>query len=118
MRVRITDNFSANLQSIEDFCAGTGFPQGFDRLLDELDQSVIPNLERYPEMGRPFSRHPCESVEALVHTERQTVALSSIREYLLEDYLLLYLPADAVYLLAIKHHKQLSYDFDRLWLNR
>lgn len=117
MQVRITDNFSANLQSIEDYWAGTDFPQSFDRLLDELDQSVIPNLERYPEMGRPFSRHPCESVEARVCTERQTVSLSSIREYLLEDYLLLYLSADAVYLLAIKHHKQLSYDFDRLWLN-
>jgi hypothetical protein len=35
----------------------------------------------------------------------------------MEDYLLLYLPTDAMYLLAIKHHQQLSYDLAGLWLN-
>lgn len=42
--------------------------------------------------------------------------LDELREYLMPDYLLLYLRQDmAIYLLAIKHHRQLSFDFDRHW---
>lgn len=118
MQVRITDNFADNLQSIEDYWSVTDFPQSYDRLLDELVKVVIPNLENYPDMGRRFSRHPADSVEALVSIEKLAVDESAVREYLMADYLLLYLLADAVYLLSIKHHKQLSYAFDRLWLNR
>jgi len=41
---------------------------------------------------------------------------SRLREYLSGDYLLLYaLIERTVYLLSIKHHRQLSFDFDRLW---
>lgn len=41
---------------------------------------------------------------------------SDIREYLMEDYLLLYAIVDrAIYLLSIRHHKQLSFDFAQLW---
>jgi hypothetical protein len=39
------------------------------------------------------------------------------REYVMEDYLILYLTLEsAAYLFAIKHHKQLSFDFERLGL--
>lgn len=47
-----------------------------------------------------------------------TGAADSLREYLHGEYLVLYLVADdlaTVYLLTIRHHRQLSFDFAGLW---
>jgi hypothetical protein len=122
MVIRFTANFEANLHSIEDFWAETDFPQGYDGLLDELGDTVIPNLERYPAMGRPFLARQAESVEAASAQEKLQAQLArfgegcEIREYLLEDYLLLYVVIDqAIYLLSIRHYKQLSFEFGQLW---
>ena len=42
--------------------------------------------------------------------------LLALRQYLLGDYLILYTQAEStVYLLSIRHHRQLSFDFARLW---
>jgi hypothetical protein len=39
-----------------------------------------------------------------------------IREYVMSHYLLLYARFDAtIYLLSIRHHRQLSFDFQSLW---
>lgn len=117
MLVRFTDNFLANLDSIENYWLAAGFPANFDRLLETLSADVIPNLESFPEMGRSFARYEAESAEAKIRIGKLGTLYPKIREYLLEDYLLLYLLTDAVYMLAVKHHKQLSYDFEHLWLN-
>jgi hypothetical protein len=45
-RVRIADNFQRNLDS--------GAGAGFDSLITHLFDDVIPNLERFPRMGRDF----------------------------------------------------------------
>jgi plasmid stabilization system protein ParE len=120
--VKFTDNFSANLSSIETFWAENQFPQAYDRLLDELGETVIPNLERFPEMGRMFLDHKIGSVEAASAAEKIKKRLaklggpSQIREYIFDDYIVIYLLQNVtVYLLSIKHHKQLSFDFARLW---
>jgi hypothetical protein len=45
-------------------------------------------------------------------------AAGALREYLHGDYLILYVAMEAeaaVYLLSIRHHRQLSFDFARLW---
>lgn len=118
MRVRFTDNFLANLNSIENYWLAAGFPANYDRLLETLSADVVPNLESFPEMGRPFSRYEADSAEAKIRIDKLGTLYTKIREYLLEDYLLLYLLTDAVYMLAVKHHKQLSYDFQHLWLNQ
>lgn len=40
-----------------------------------------------------------------------------VREYVLSQYLLLYARLDEmIYLLSIRHHRQLSFDFQLLWL--
>ncbi|MDX8128490.1 type II toxin-antitoxin system RelE/ParE family toxin [Methylomonas sp. OY6] len=117
MQVRFTDNFLANLQDIDVYWQANNLPQAYDRLLERLSDPVIPNLERYPEMGWLFARHNPDSVEALTAIWRIADRYPAVREYVLEDYLLLYLPTDAVYLLAIKH-QQLGYDLAGLWLNR
>ena len=122
VEVRFTANFEANLASIESFLTEPEFAHGYDRLLDELGEVVIPNIESFPAIGRSFFAHAPQSVEALsiVNRLRATVARiaddADIREYIMRDYVILYaLVRDNVYLLSIKHHRQLSFDLGRFW---
>ena len=116
--VKFTANFEANLTLIETFWSENEHPQGFDRLLDDLGETVIPNLERFPTMGRPFLARQPESVEALARLEKLESRIAKLegkgelREYVMEEYLVLYAVLKLViYLLAIKHQKQLAFDF-------
>lgn len=52
--VKLTANFERNLEAIEVFLIETEAARAFDALLDELTDIVIPNLERFPGMGRLF----------------------------------------------------------------
>ena len=118
MVVKLTANFERNLASIEAFCAEAGAPRAFEALLDELLDTVIPNLERFPGMGRPFLERPAHSVEVATAQAKLRAKLGEgeLREYLLMTTLVLYVRFDAtIHLLAIKHHRQLSFDFDHLW---
>lgn len=121
--VKFTANFERNLEDIERFLTEAETPRSFDGLLDELLATVIPNLERFPEMGRPFMARQPRSVEttnALVTLCTRLSALTqdadALREYVLKDYLLLYaLIGETIYLLAIQHQRQLSFDFEGHW---
>ena len=121
--VKFTANFERNLEDIERFLAEAEAPQAFDSLLDELLETVIPNLERFPEMGRPFMASQPRSVEttnALAALRAKLLVLTTdpdaLREYVLKDYLLLYVTiGGALYLLAIRHQRQLSFDFESHW---
>lgn len=121
--VKFTENFERNLEDIEHFLTEVEAPQAFDGLLDELLETVVTNLERFPEMGRPFLIRQPRSVEttnALATLRAKLSALSqdadALREYVLKDYLLLYaLIGGTIYLLAIRHQRQLSFDFEGLW---
>jgi hypothetical protein len=97
-------------------------PQALDALLDELTDTVIPNLERFPGMGRLFFERPTRSVEArngIEGLQRKRKAISKedeVREYLMSHYLLLSARFDTtIYLLSIRHHRQLSFDFQSQW---
>jgi plasmid stabilization system protein ParE len=119
--IRITDNFERNLAALERFLIEAEAPQSYDDLLDELAGSVIPNLERFPGMGRPFMLRQPGSVETTNALEKLRTTLSALttdmdalREYVSRDYLLLYAQVGSViFLLAIRHQRQLSFDFDR-----
>lgn len=116
--IRLTTNFERNLEAIETFLADADAPQAYDRLLDELSDNLIPNLEHFPAMGRPFLGRPVCSVEVANALERLHSKLQSgnLREYLFADYLVLYVQfGDVIHLLSIKHHRQLSFDFQSLW---
>ena len=121
--VKFTANFERNLEGIELFLTEAEAPQAFDGLLDELLETVIPNLERFPEMGRPFlARQPrsVETTNALAALRAKLLALTTdpeaLREYVLKDYLLLYAQIDGtIYLLSIRHQRQLSFDFEGHW---
>ena len=121
--VRLTANFERNLADIERFLTEAEAPQAYDALLDELLDTVIPNLERFPGIGRPFFAQPARSVETTNALDVLRAKLSALtpdpealREYILDDYLVLYAQIDAnLYLLAIRHHRQLSFDFQSHW---
>lgn len=121
--VKFTANFERNLEEIERFLTEADAPEAFDGLLDELLETVIPNLEQFPEMGRPFLRQRVRSVEvtnAVAALKEKLVALTpetdALREYVLKQYLMLYVGiGGTIYLLAIRHQRQLSFDFDGHW---
>jgi len=116
--VEVTANFEANLDVVAAFLAEAGAPQAFAALVDTIAASVIPNLERFPDMGRPFLDRPADSVEARerIHRLQSSHGKAVIREYVLDDFLILYaVRGESVYLLAIKHHRQLSFDLPSHW---
>src|SRR5438093_1516421 len=108
--VKFTANFEQNLTAIEAFCVEADTPQSYDSLLDLLLDTVIPDLEHFPEIGRSFLTRAADSVEARTLSERLKARIGDgeIREYLFDEYLILYaLTSASVYLLSIRHHKQL-----------
>jgi len=122
-RVELTASFLEHLDAIEAFLleADAGF--AYDALLAELRATVIPNLRRFPRIGRRYLDNPPpflpQSAEALAQLAALPAGTAhALREYLHGDYLMLYTATEAdftVYLLSIRHHRQLSFDFARLW---
>ena len=118
--VKLTANFERNLGEIDRFLIHADAAQAFDGLLDELLDTVIPNLDRFPGMGRPFLSRTVGSVEttnALIALRAKLAAVmlepDGLREYIMDNYVVLYAHIDAsVQLLAIKHQRQLSFDFE------
>lgn len=122
-RVALTASFLARLDAIEAFLVEAEAGFAFDDLLVEIRATVIPNLRRFPRIGRRYLANPPQSAEALAQLAALPAgAPDALREYLHGDYLLLYSVVDApeqaqatVYLLSIRHHRQLSFDFARFW---
>lgn len=121
-KVKLTANFERNLQEIDEFLTAAQAPSAFDSLLDELTDTVIPNLERFLGLGRLFLERSARSVESANGAARLTQQLGSIatdgelREYVMAHYLVLYAWINGVvYLLSIRHQRQLSFDFQALW---
>jgi len=118
-RVELTASFLGRLESIEAFLVEADAGFAFDDLLAEIRATVIPNLSRFPRIGRRYLANPPQSAEALALLAAMPAgAPDALREYLHGDYLMLYAAMDAqetVVLLTIRHHRQLSFDFARLW---
>lgn len=116
-KVKLTASFERNLEEIERFLLEAESSHLFDVLLEQLADTVIPNLERFPAMGRSLLERPAGSVEvinAVARLENQLDAITrdgELREYVMPHYLLLYALIDGVvYLLSIRHERQLSFD--------
>lgn len=124
--VRITANFEANLAQIAAYWAEQGAPRNYLNLIEELTDTVIGNLERHPRIGRNFFARSAQSAEVKerVAAIMKRFGVADVREYLSGDDLLLYAISSragsgkgqtAIDLLSIKHHRQLSFDFDGFW---
>jgi hypothetical protein len=120
-RVELTVSFLERLDAIEALLTEADARFAYDDLLAELRAMVVPNLARFPRVGRRYLDNTPQSAEALTQLAALPAgAASALREYLHGDYLMLYTAMDAnttVYLLSIRHHRQLSFDFARLWPN-
>lgn len=120
-RVRVTANFEANLAAIERYWRSRGTPEALGRLVDELEHAVAA-FERHPRIGRDFLARATRSLEARdrVAALRGTLGGQEVREVVAGDYLMLYAldPSTRpppVALLAIRHHRELSFDFEGYW---
>lgn len=117
--VRATANFGRCLDRIESFLESADSPREFETLLRRLSEDIVPTLERFPDIGADFlGRAPLSAegralfakVAALAGTE------ASIRQWVAGNYILLYaVRPEAIYLLAIRHHRELSFDFSGHW---
>lgn len=118
-RVELAASFRARLTAIETFLIDADSASGFDRLLDDLRTTVIPNLQRFPRLGRRYLDRPPQSVEALARLSTWPAgAADALHEYLHGDFLILYLVETGsarVVLLSIRHHRELSFQFAGLW---
>jgi len=118
VRLLFTDNFARNLDSIESFLSVEG-RAAFQRLLDRLFEDISPQLTRFPQSGRLFLEHQARSAEARALVERLQEKLRAgdeLRELVVDAFVVLYLfRGNRLYFLAIKHHRQLSYDLLRFW---
>lgn len=118
-RVELTASFLERLASIEAFLREADAPLAYDALLATLRDTVIPNLRCFPRIGRRYLDQPPQSAEAIALLGQLPAgAVDGLRVLGSGDYLILY-TEDAsratVYLLSIRHHRQLSFDFARLW---
>jgi ParE toxin of type II toxin-antitoxin system, parDE len=112
-RVELTQSFLARLDFIAGFLAGADAAPRFDRLLDELRGTVVPNLRRFPRLGQRYLDRAPGSAEALAALAALPAgAADRLREYLHDDFLILYAVAEAervVHLLSIRHHRGLAH---------
>jgi plasmid stabilization system protein ParE len=117
--VELTRNFESNLDTIKEFVDKASESAAFDQLIDHLFDVLIPNLQSFPHMGRDFLQQPVVSMAARIKLRKLKAAMgkhTQLREYIGDDYLVLYaLRASKIYLLSIRHHRQLSFDLKSHW---
>ncbi len=113
-----TENFAENLDAIRDFLGAAG-RTAFAGLLDHLFDDLVPTLCQFPQSGRHFFEYPSRSLETRAARRRLRRLIrpgDDLREFILDEYLLLYLVrrSQSIFL-SIKHHRQLSFDLLRFW---
>ncbi len=120
--VRMTRKFERTLDELAAFQIEHAPDSNLADLLRFLEETVVPNLERFPRMGRALMERRVGSVEAAnkVATITTHKALygtdTELREYLMPQHLVLYaVSGNNVQLLSIRHHRQLSFDVQMMW---
>ncbi|BBU26978.1 hypothetical protein BTHE68_07120 [Burkholderia sp. THE68] len=115
-------SFAARLSDMERYWVRKDNLDGFVRILQSLEEEVVPLLQRFPALGRRFLNTRPDTVHALLAYEKLADATESasiaaeLREYVFDDHVLLYLLADdTIYLVSIRHCKEVSFEFDYLW---
>ena len=118
-QVRVTAYFLGRLKTIEAFLAINENAGAYEDLLDDLSGNIIAYLSQFPLLGRPFLSQKPQSVESLsALAQIPTRSLRTLREYVNKNYIILYSVDErspVIYLLTIRHHRELSFDFEKLW---
>lgn len=117
--VRATANFGRSLARIEAFLEEAGASGEFDALVARLADEIVPALARFPELGADLlGRAPLSAEGKALFAKVASLAAgeTSVRQFVTGDYLLLYaVRKEAVHLLALRHHRELSFDFKGHW---
>ena len=117
--VRITANFERNLAEVRGFLSEAGASHAFEQLVSRLEARIIPALERFPDIGAEFTAKAPLSRDGRILFEKMAAlagADAEVRQLVEDDYVILYLVRVAsVFLLSIKHHRQLSFDLEGHW---
>lgn len=118
-KVCLTANFERNLASIRDFLTAADALPAFEALIGELSDNLVPTLERFPDLGADFTGRAPLSVEGRALFERLVELAGEggeVRQLIEGDDVILYLVrGGSVYLLSIRHHRQVSFDFPGHW---
>lgn len=116
-RVEVTASFLERLASIEDFLVEADAAFAYDELLTGLRNTVVPNLARFPRIGKRYLDQPPQSAEALAQLAQLPAgSADALRVYWHGDYLMLYAAAEQVIRVwTIHHRQQLSFEADGLW---
>jgi len=118
-RIQVTRNFACNLEEIEQHFRGCDSPRGWETVLERLFEEIIPTLRQFPLIGRDFlDRQPLtyEGVLLVEQVKRRLGNQVSLREYLSGDYHLLYaIRGEDIFILAVKHYPQASFDLSGDW---
>ena len=113
-----TENFSNNLESLRDFLGVEG-RSAFEQLLDRLFDDIVPTICRFPMSGRALLQRPIQSIETETRVKQIQQLLrpeDELREFIVDEYIVLYMKRSRRLLfLAIKHHRQLSFEFNQFW---
>jgi plasmid stabilization system protein ParE len=117
--VRVTRNFARNLEDLRQFAIENLAANAFDSFVDDLFDEITPSLERFPDMGGDFRTRNPQSIEGRRLLDRLDALVgekTAIREYFAAHYIILYAHRGrAVYLLSVKHGRQLSFDLGGHW---
>ncbi len=85
-RVELTASFLERLAAIETFLNTADAAFAYDDLLAALRTAVIPNLRRFPRIGRRYLDRAPQSAEAIAQLAALPAgAADALREYLTSD---------------------------------
>lgn len=117
--VRASANFRRNLERVRSFLASVGASGEFASLVEQLAGEAVPTLERFPEIGADFLDRAPVSADGKALFARVVSLMgpeARLRQYFMGDYVILYaVDGRAIDLLAIRHHRELSFDFAGHW---
>lgn len=115
--VEAAPHFLSTLNDVHDFFVMQA-PESADRRLAKLKaglREMVTILGWAPASGRPVSFLSAKSAQAQLRAKAvielaEQVGLPSVREYVLDQHIVLYAHSETeVVLLAIKHQRQLTY---------
>jgi ParE toxin of type II toxin-antitoxin system, parDE len=112
MIVRYSAPYVARMAQIAAFLKEADASPVYRRLLDDISGIVIPNLNAFPLLGKPYFEGPVQSTEALMATAKlPRDANKLLRKYIHDDFVILYavLP-DAIHLISIRHHRESTFN--------
>lgn len=108
LKVVGTANFARNLEALRDF--HTEHPDGFVRAIARLRDAVLPLLRQQPHLGR--LHHEGQLPRPVIERVRGRLGGGTLREVLLDEYVILYLVREKqLALLSIRHGREVDFDF-------